>query len=158
LLRAFSLVVKKIDAKLLIIGKGKLKNYLQDFVLNNNLSDHVKLLGYNKNPYNFIKTADIFILSSKFEGLPNVLLEAQFLKKYIISTDCPTGPKEILLNGKAGDLFPVGDYVKLSKIILNYNYQSQKIKKKINLGLKKFYRFDMNKNCLKYLNILNKYI
>ena len=45
-----------------------------------------------------------------------------------------------------------------NKIILNYNYRSQKIKKKINLGLKKFYRFDMNKNCLKYLNILNKYI
>ena len=74
-----------------------------------------------KNPYKYFKDTDIFVLSSKFEGLPNVLLEAQFFKKFIISSNCPTGPKEILLNGKAGELFDVGNYKKLSKIILNYN-------------------------------------
>ena len=102
-----------------------------------------------------MKNSDIFVLSSKFEGLPNVLLEAQFLKKYIISTDCPTGPKEILLNSKAGDLFAIGDYKKLSQFILNYNSRSKKIKKKINLGFKKFYRFDINNNCSKYLDVIN---
>jgi glycosyltransferase involved in cell wall biosynthesis len=158
LLKAFSLVVKKINAKLLIIGKGKLEFFLKDFIFNNNLTSNVKLLGYTNNPYNYLKNSDIFVLSSKFEGLPNVLLEAQFLKKYIISTDCPTGPKEILLNNKAGDLFAVGDYKKLSQFILNYNSRSKKIKKKINLGFKKFYRFDMNNNCSKYLNVINKYI
>ena len=158
LLKAFSLVVKKINAKLLIVGKGKLEYCLKDFILNNNLSDSVKLLGYTNNPYNYLKNSDIFVLSSKFEGLPNVLLEAQFLKKYIISTDCPTGPKEILLNSKAGDLFAIGDYKKLSQFILNYNSRSKKIKKKINLGFKKFYRFDINNNCSKYLDVINKYI
>ena len=57
------------------------------------------------------------VLTSKFEGLPNILLEAQFLRKYIISTNCPTGPKEILLNSKAGDLINIGDFKKLSHLI-----------------------------------------
>jgi len=158
LLKAFSLVVKKINAKLLIIGKGKLEYILKDYILNNNLSNNVKLLGYTNNPYNYLKNSDIFILSSKFEGLPNVLLEAQFLKKYIISSDCPTGPKEILLNNKAGDLFPIGDYKKLSKLILNYKSRRKKIKKKLNLGFKKLYRFDFKNNCSKYLDVIKYYI
>ena len=53
------------------------------------------------------------MLTSKFEGLPNVLIEAQSKNIPIISSDCPTGPKEILLQGKLGDLFKVGDYRKL---------------------------------------------
>ena len=57
------------------------------------------------------------MLTSLYEGLPNVLLEAQVLKKFIISSNCPTGPREILLNGKAGSLFKVGDYKKLSDLI-----------------------------------------
>ena len=56
-----------------------------------------------------------------FEGLPNVLLEAQCLKKFIISTNCPTGPKEILMNGTLGDLVSVGNYKKISlKLLENY--------------------------------------
>ena len=54
------------------------------------------------NPFPIIKKADLFVLSSKYEGLPNVLLEAATLKKFIISSNCPTGPKEILMNGKGG--------------------------------------------------------
>ena len=64
-----------------------------------------------------MKKADIFVLTSLYEGLPNVLLEAQYFKKYIISTDCPTGPREILLNGKAGDLIKIGDYKNLANLI-----------------------------------------
>ena len=59
----------------------------------------------------------MFVLSSKFEGLPNVLLESLVLKKFIISSDCRTGPKEILLDGKGGFLFNVGDYKMLEKRI-----------------------------------------
>jgi glycosyltransferase involved in cell wall biosynthesis len=58
-----------------------------------------------ENPFKIIDQSDIFVLSSRFEGLPNVLLEAASLKKFIISTNCPTGPKEILLNGKRWIVF-----------------------------------------------------
>jgi glycosyltransferase involved in cell wall biosynthesis len=158
LLKAFSLVVKKINAKLLIIGKGKLEYSLKDYILNNNLSNNVKLLGYTNNPYNYLKNSDIFVLSSKFEGLPNVLLEAQFLKKYIISTDCPTGPKEILLNGVCGDLFKVGDYYKLAELIISYKKRSNKIKKKIKIGTENFGRFNKLINCNKYYQLLEPFL
>ena len=101
-----------------------------------------------------IKNSEILILSSQFEGLPNVLLEAQYLKKYIISTDCPTGPKEILLNGRAGDLIKIGDYKRLSFLISNYYKRKKIINKKINVGFKNFYRFDYNLNCKKYLEFV----
>lgn len=159
LLKAFSLVVKKrIDAKLLIIGKGKLNNVIEDFISENNLHDNVMLRGYIANPYKYLKVADIFVLSSKFEGLPNVLLEAQFLKRYIISTDCPTGPSEILLNGKAGDMFKIGDYKRLADLIMSYKFKNKKIKKMIKLATANFHRFDFKINCNKYYEVINKHL
>ena len=88
---------------------------MQNYISENKLESFVKILDFNKNPYPLIKQSDLFILTSKFEGLPNVLLESLVLKKFIISSDCRTGPKEILLNGKGGLLFKVGDYKALSK-------------------------------------------
>ena len=77
----------------------------------------------------------MFVLSSIYEGLPNVLLEAAVFKKLIISTNCPTGPKEILDKGKGGVLFKSGDYQDLSKKI---NFKDGKINKtkKLNIVLK----------------------
>jgi len=99
-------------------------------------------------------------LSSKFEGLPNVLLEAQYLKKIIISTDCPTGPKEILLNGKAGFLFDVGNIEQLkNKILFVIDKKNSKIiKKKILIGYKSINRFNYNKNINNYFNLVKKYL
>ena len=110
------------------------------------------------NPFPYILKSKILILTSKFEGLPNILLEAQYLKKYIISTNCPTGPKEILLNGKAGDLIKIGDYKKLAYLINNINKRKKIISNKIKAGVKSFYRFDYNLNCKKYLEFVNKNI
>ena len=129
---------------------------LQNFIVQNNLQDRIKLLGYLSNPFPHIYKSDIVILTSRFEGLPNILLEAQFLKKYIISTNCPTGPKEILLNGRAGDLIKIGDYKKLSFLISNYYKRKKLINRKINIGTINFYRFDYNLNCKKYLDFVNK--
>ena len=103
-----------------------------------------------------IKQSDILVLSSRFEGLPNILQEAQFLKKYIISTDCPTGPKEILMNGKCGDLFKIKDYKKLARLINNYPKNKKEIFKKIKIGYKNFYRYDYNHNCKKYLHFVSR--
>ena len=96
------------------------------------------------------------MLSSLFEGLPNVLLEAQVLKKFIISSNCPTGPREILLNGRAGFLFDVGDYKKLSKLILEYSKNKNLLSKKIIIGYKNLQRFDYESNLKEYLKVINK--
>jgi glycosyltransferase involved in cell wall biosynthesis len=93
LLKAFRLVCKKIEANLIILGKGKNYTKIKNFIIYNNLSSNIKLLGFKENPYPYIKLSDIFVLTSKFEGLPNVLLESIFLKTPVISTNCPTGPK-----------------------------------------------------------------
>ena len=86
--------------------------------------------------------------------MPNVLLESQVLKKFIISSDCPTGPREILLNGKAGFLFNVGDHTELSNLILNYYKNKKLLSKKILIGYKNLSRFDYKRNLKKYLNII----
>ena len=115
------------------------------------------MLGYKYNAENYLNTCNLFVLTSKFEGLPNVLIEAQSKNIPIISSNCPTGPKEILLNGKLGDLFNVGDYKKLHFLILKFS-KNKKIllnkakKKKISLE-----RFDYKKNCEKYCSIISNY-
>ena len=128
------------------------------YIFKNNLSKQVQLINFQNNPFNLIRSSDIFILSSLYEGLPNVLLESQVLKKFIISSNCPTGPREILLNGKAGFLFEVGDYMKLSNLILNYSKNRRLLSKKILIGYKNLNRFDYNQNLKKYLNVVNSLI
>ena len=87
------------------------------------LENQVYLLGRKTNPYIWLKNADIFIHSSKREGFPAVLLEAMACRKMVISSKCPTGPKEILEDGKVGELYEVGDTKtlaeKLEKYLLN---------------------------------------
>lgn len=156
LLKSFLLIKKEMRPKLLIIGKGFMFEHLRTFIKQHKLNKNVKLFGYCQNPHPYIKKADIFVLSSKFEGLPNVLLEAQFLKKYIISSDCPTGPREILLNGKAGDLFQIKNYVELSQLI--NNYKKKNTYNKIKVGFNNLHRFDYEINCKKYLSIIKKFL
>ena len=85
-----------IDAYLYIIGDGNLKNYLKNKIEKLNVQDRIFLIGIDKNPYKYISKSDAFIFSSKFEGFPNVLVEAQICDKPIISFDCKSGPREIL--------------------------------------------------------------
>ena len=86
--------------------------------------------------------------------MPNVLLEALSLKKFVISSDCPTGPKEILNNGKYGYLFNVGNSEDLKNKILKY-YKNKNKNKIINLGYRSLKRFDYEINCKKYFKIIN---
>ena len=160
LLKAINLIKKKVNFKLLIIGRGNEETRLKIFIDKNKITKFVKIVPFQKNPYKFIIKADLFILTSKFEGLPNVLLEAQSLKKYIISTNCPTGPKEILLNGRLGDLVKVQDYKKLASKILIFNKEKNKKSTydKINFSFKKLSRFDYISNMKKYEMVLQKYI
>ncbi len=156
LLKAFKKVSKKINCELLIIGYGsnelKIKNYIRD----NSLIGKIKILKYQENPYKFIRSSDLFILTSKYEGLPNVLLEAMVLKKFIISSNCPTGPSEILNNGKYGFLFKVGDHKELARLIMKYNKNHKRYNRKIFLGYKSLNKFSFESNCKKYINEIKK--
>ncbi|MBD1140426.1 glycosyltransferase [Pelagibacterales bacterium SAG-MED38] len=158
LLRAINIIKDKINFNLLIVGKGLEKQNLINYINKNNLSDQVRIINFQNNPFNLIKSSEVFVLTSLYEGLPNVLLEAQVLKKFIISSNCPTGPREILLNGKAGSLFKVGDYKKLSDLILDYSKNKKKLSKKIEIGYKNLKRFDYSQNLKRYLKIINSLI
>ena len=96
-------------------------------------------------------------MTSIFEGSPNVLVEALFLKKFVISTNCPTGPNEILKNGKFGALFKVGDYKNISKFINNFKFNKKTNKKIIN-GYKSTKRFNYFENCGKYSSLIQSYL
>ena len=158
LLKAINLIKDKVNIKLLIVGRGIKKNDLISYINLNNLKKHVQLVNFTKNPFNLIRSSDLFILTSLYEGLPNVLLEALTLKRFIISTDCPTGPKEILLNGKAGNLFKPGDYKQLSKLIINYKNNKVKELTKTKFGYKNLDRFDFDKNLKKYFLLIDKFL
>jgi glycosyltransferase involved in cell wall biosynthesis len=157
LLKAFKILLTIKRAKLYIVGKGHLLSSLKNFVLNNGLKKNVFFLGYKNSILNYLNSSDLIILSSKYEGLPNCLVEAQMQKINIISSDCFTGPKEILMNVKAGFLFPVGNFNELSKILINFNKKGKKEINMRNIGYKNLYRFDYNTNCTKYLNLINKF-
>lgn len=111
LLESYAILLKKyhIEEKLYIIGKGKSEEMLHDKAAELGISDHVVFLGFTPNPYPWMQKCKVLVHSAKFEGLPTVLVEGLMLRKLMVSTDCPTGPKEILNNGKAGILVPVGN-------------------------------------------------
>tara|TARA_B100000029_G_scaffold116429_2_gene109243 strand:- start:675 stop:1769 length:1095 start_codon:yes stop_codon:yes gene_type:complete len=154
ILKALNKLKEKINFEAAIIGKGVLKEKLQKYIDNQNLNDQIKIKNFTKNPYSAIKQTELFILSSKFEGLPNVLLESLVLKKFIISSNCPTGPKEILLNGQGGLLFNIGNYKELEKRIIFYNENKKKCLKKLNISIKKLNRFDYKKNLNEYVKLV----
>ena len=156
LLKAFNIVSKKIPARLLLIGYGSNKNKILNFLKFNKLENLVKIINFNHNPFKYITKTDLFVLSSLYEGLPNVILEAMVLKKYVISSNCPTGPSEILEKGKFGSLFPIKNYKKLSNLILDYYKNKRKYNNKTLKAFKSLDRFDKEKNCKLYLTEVQK--
>ncbi len=157
LLRSINNIKNKIKVELILIGQGKNKILINDYIKINKLEKNIKILGYKKNPYPFIKYSDVLVLTSKYEGLPNVLLEAITLKKFVISSNCPTGPKEILDNGKGGMLFKTGSYKDLSKKIILYKKQHKLVKSKIYHAYSSLKKYDLEKNLNLYYKNLTKF-
>jgi len=155
LLKAINKIKSLYELRVILIGRGVDYHKIKNYIKMKKLSKLVKVF-YTSNPFPYIKQADLFILSSKYEGLPNVLLESIALKKMVISSDCPTGPKEILLNGKAGLLFKVGNSTDLSKKIIFFIKNKTKCKKMLNTSIKKLDRFDYKVNLKKYLSLVKK--
>ena len=109
LIRAFREVLSELDARLIIAGEGPERESLQRLAKDLGIGEKISLVGFQANPYAFLSKADVFVLSSSYEGLPMVLLEALACGTPVISTDCKSGPREILDNGRCGLLVPEGD-------------------------------------------------
>jgi len=101
----------------MILGEGEERPSLEALVRKLELEKHVALPGFVANPYKYMKRAAVFVLSSRWEGFGNVLVEAMATGTPVVSTDCPSGPAEILENGKWGRLVPVGDVSALALAI-----------------------------------------
>ena len=109
LISSFALLKTKIPCILILVGEGPLYNNYVKLINDLSLTDDIVFTGFLSNPYNLMRNADLFVLSSKYEGLPTVLIEAMACGTKVVSTDCPSGPREILEDGLWGKLVPVGD-------------------------------------------------
>lgn len=117
LLEAHNLLLKEgIYNELLILGEGNELDNLKSMINNKGLNESIKLLGFKKNPYPYIKKSDVFVMTSDYEGFSLVLAEAMILGKAIVSTKC-TGPKELLNYGKCGLLVECNNVIKIKEAI-----------------------------------------
>jgi glycosyltransferase involved in cell wall biosynthesis len=118
LIKAVAMARKTRRICLVILGEGEEKYNLSHVAQQAELGEDISLYGYTKNPYAWMRKADLFVLSSRREGLPMVLIEAMATGCKVVSTDCPSGPREILQDGKLGFLVPVGDIQAMSDAII----------------------------------------
>jgi glycosyltransferase involved in cell wall biosynthesis len=109
LLRAFALLRDRIDSQLMILGEGPLRPMLEQQARDLGVAERLAMPGFAADTRPFYASADLFVLSSDWEGYPNVLIEAMLAGLPIVSTDCASGPREILDGGRYGTLVPCGD-------------------------------------------------
>lgn len=119
LLAAFAQVLKVRKARLVIVGEGPDRAALAARAEELGVAEFVDLPGFQSNPYAFMRNAQVFVLSSIFEGLPLVLVEALACGTPVVSTRCPSGPREVLEEGKWGRLVPVGDARAMADAVLS---------------------------------------
>ncbi len=117
LLKAFADVLRSRPARLVVLGEGPDLNRLTALARELDIRAHVDFVGFRPNPFAYVAKARVFVLSSIHEGLPTVLIEAMACGTPVVSTDCPSGPREILDGGKWGRLVPVGDWRALAGAI-----------------------------------------
>lgn len=117
LIRAFARIRAQRPVRLMILGEGKKRAELEDLADSLGVRDDLALPGFEANPFAYMARASVFALSSLYEGLPGVLIQAMACGCPVVSTDCPSGPMEILQNGSHGPLVHVGDDAEMAKAI-----------------------------------------
>ena len=153
LINAFKIVSRQINCKLIILGEGPERSKLEK--LCRNLEIDKKLIcmpGFIANPFPYMKACDLFVLSSAWEGFPNVLIQALACNCKIVSTDCDAGPREILEDGKWGKLTKVNDVNELANTMLEE--LREKDQKYSNLNIGRLNRFNIDKVTDQYLEAL----
>ena len=118
LIRAFAEVRSQLDVRLILLGDGPQREKICELIDSLKIEEAVSMPGWVDNPYSFMASADLFVMSSSWEGCPNVLLEALACGCSVVSTDCPSGPSEILEHGRWGRLVPVNDQTALAEAII----------------------------------------
>jgi len=118
LIKACSIVRESKLVRLVILGEGELRSDLERQISEIGAEDWISLPGFCENPFAAMANCSLFVLSSRFEGLPGVLIQALACGSPVVSTDCPSGPHEILQGGKYGRLVPVGNEMALAQAIL----------------------------------------
>ena len=157
LLNEFKKIVNRYpDQKLLIVGEGELKKKIENSINDLNLNNSVFLIGHTNNVYYYMKKAKAFILSSLWEEVGFVIVEAALSNLLIISSDCKNGPKEFLENGKAGFLFNNNQEKALFNSFVLFMKESEKNKKKKKIRAKKnSIKFTMFRHQIQLKNILH---
>ena len=151
LINAFELITHSVNSiRLVIIGDGEQKYILKSLVENLNLDSKVEFLGFQANPYKFMKSSNLFVMSSKWEGPGHVLIEALGLGCPVITTDCPIGPADSIQNGEFGELVEVGNTKALSESILHAYKNRSEMLVKVKKSEKYMKRFYTN-------NVVNEY-
>ena len=141
---------------LIIIGNGGEYKNLNDYIKKNNLLEYVKIFKNIKNPTSFYKAADLFILSSIYEGLGNVLVEALKYKCPVITSNCNSGPMEIIDYGKYGDFFSPKDHKTLTEKVLNHFNNPRRLKNKMRNSKNHLKKFSIKKNIQEFNKLFNK--
>lgn len=141
LIRAFKVVLESTDSHLIIIGEGEKRDELVKLIEELNLVNKVYLAGFQSNPHKYVKNSDLFVLSSLYEGLPNSLIEAIAVGTPAIASNCLSGPSEILLDGKGGDLVEVENIEQLAKSIIKNLSDKEYAKAKHTIAFDNLYRF-----------------
>ncbi|MBM3940886.1 MAG: glycosyltransferase [SAR202 cluster bacterium] len=141
LIRAFAAVRRRRPARLLILGEGEDRPALTALVARLGIADDVRMPGFEPNPFKFMKTADLFVMTSRWEGPGHALIEAQAVGTPAISTDCPSGPADTLLLGEAGILVPVGDVDALAAAIAHALDHPEEMRRKAEVGQRASSRF-----------------
>ncbi len=150
LLKAFSIVRRKMPARLMILGEGEERLSLESLIKELNLEFDVSLIGFVDNPYKYMSKASLLVLSSVWEGFGNVLVEAMAAGIPVLSTNCPSGPAEILAYGKYGQLVSVGDIDNIAnwiENILTINQDTSKLQLRAN-------NFSLAESVKQYIQIL----
>jgi glycosyltransferase involved in cell wall biosynthesis len=118
LIRAFAQVRRSRPARLIILGEGEDRPVLEALATELGVAHDVSLPGFQANAVTYMAASTLFVLSSAWEGLPTVLIEALAAGTRVVSTDCPSGPREILQDGQLGALVPVGDVSALATAMI----------------------------------------
>lgn len=119
LVRAFAMVRKSRDCRLVLLGEGRDRFQIEKLAGQMGIRSDLDLPGFIDNPYAYMNQAALFVLSSAWEGSPNVLTEALALGTPVVATDCPSGPREVLKNGHFGPLVPIGDPETMARAMLS---------------------------------------
>jgi len=157
LIDAFALVRKTQDARLIIVGEGPERMALERRANELEISADIDLVGEHSNPYKYLSRANLFVLSSIFEGLPNAVIEAVACGLPVVATDCPSGPREILLNGAAGTLVPVGNPERMAEAILAYLNDPALAELHVQAGNDSLARFTPQRAADSYLSLIDEF-